>query len=62
MQWFGPRMAEWYRKGSAPKREEGRAQTEARRKRERSTINMRGSKEAMVLSQNARMVQKRVGP
>ena len=30
MQWFGPRMAGWHRKGSAPKREEGREQREAR--------------------------------
>ena len=28
-------MAGWYRKGSVPKREEGRAQREARRERER---------------------------
>ena len=25
-QWFGPRRAGWYRKGSVPKREEGREQ------------------------------------
>ena len=30
---FGPRMAGWRRKGSAPKREEGRAPREARRER-----------------------------
>ena len=46
-------MPGWYRKGSAPKREEGRAQREARRKT--STIKMRGTKEAMLRSQNGRM-------
>ena len=28
MQWFGPRMAVWHRKGSAPRREEGREKSE----------------------------------
>ena len=27
MQWFGPRKAGWYRKGSVPKREEGNDST-----------------------------------
>ena len=33
MQWFDPRMAGWYRKGSAPKREEGREQRKERREK-----------------------------
>ena len=33
MQWFGPRMAGWYRKGSVPKREEGRDQRKERREK-----------------------------
>ena len=32
-QWFGPRMAGWYRKGSVPRREEGRAQRKERREK-----------------------------
>ena len=32
-QWFGPRRAGWYSKGSVPKREEGRAQREERREK-----------------------------
>ena len=52
MQWFDPRKAGWYRKGSVPKREEGREQREG----------MRGSKDAMVRSQKGGMVQKRFGP
>ena len=50
MQWFDPRMAGWYSKGSVPKREEGREQRKERREK------------AMVRSQNGGMVQKRVGP
>ena len=33
MQWFGPRGAGWCRKGSVPKREEGREQREERREK-----------------------------
>ena len=33
MQWFDPRMAGWYRKGSVPKREEGREQRKERREK-----------------------------
>ena len=33
MQWFGPRGAGWYRKGSVPKREEGREQRKERREK-----------------------------
>ena len=33
MQWFGPRMAGWYRKGSVPKREERREKREERREK-----------------------------
>ena len=33
MQWFDPRMAGWYRKGSVPRREEGRAQRIQRREK-----------------------------
>ena len=56
-------MAGWYRKGSLPKKEEGRKQRKERReKREASTIKMRGSEDAMVRSQKGGMVQKRVGP
>ncbi len=52
------------------KREESREKREARRgkraerseKRETITIKMRGSKDAMVRSQNGGMAQKRVGP
>ena len=58
-------MAGWHRKGSDPRREEGREQRKKREerseKRETSTIKMRGSKDAMVRSQNGGMVQKRVG-
>ena len=32
--WFGPRRAGWWRKGSGPRRDEGRAQREARRERQ----------------------------
>ena len=55
-------MAGWYGKGLVPKREEGRAQREARRERETSTMKIRGSKDTMVRSQNGGMVPKRVGP
>ena len=56
-------------KGAAA-REEAREQREERRgksaerseKREASTIKMRGSKDAMVRSQNGGMAQKRAGP
>ena len=45
------------------KREESREKREERsEKRETSTIKTRGSKDAMVRSQNGGMVQKRVGP
>ncbi len=48
------------------KREESREKREEREerseKRETSTIKMRGSKDAMVRSQNGGMAQKRVGP
>ena len=45
------------------KREESRERREERsEKTETSTIKMRGSKEAMVRSQNGGMAQKRVGP
>jgi len=44
-------------------REERREKREARsEKRETITINIRGSKDAMVRSQNGGMAQKRVGP
>ena len=32
--WFGPQREGWWSKGSAPRREEGRAQREARRERQ----------------------------
>ena len=45
------------------KREESREKREERsEKRETSTIKIRGSKDAMVRSQNGGMAQKRVGP
>ena len=49
---------------SLKKRREERRKKSAERseKRETNTIKMRGSKEAMVRSQNGGMVQKRVGP
>ena len=60
---MGPKMGGWYRKGSVPRREEGRAQRKERReKRETSTTKMRGSQDAMVRSQNGGMVQKMFGP
>ena len=63
MQWFDPRMAGWYRKGSVPKREEGREQRKERReKRETSTTKISRLKYAMVRSQNGGIAQKRVGP
>ena len=56
-------MAGWYRKGSVPKREEGREQREERReKRETCTTKIRRSKDAIVRSQNGGTVQKRFGP
>ena len=45
-----------------PDREEGISQKEAIPERERSTMNMRGSKEAMVRSQIGGMAHKRIGP
>ena len=39
MQWFGPRGAGWYRKGSVPKREEGREQREERREKREGRMN-----------------------
>ena len=67
MQWFDPRMAGWYRKGSVPKskdeKKESREKREERReKKETSTTKITRSKDAMVRSQNGGMVQKRVGP
>ena len=67
MQWFDPRMAGWYRKGSVPKDErvEGGngSSPEWRDGSEKGrSLKMRGSKEAMVPAQNGGMVQKRVGP
>ena len=51
------------REESREKREERRGKSAERsEKRETSTIKMRGSKEAMVRSQNGGMVQKRFGP
>ena len=48
---------------SSEKREESREKREERsEKRETSTIKIRGSKDAMVRSQNGGMAQKRVGP
>ena len=51
------------REESREKREERRGKSAERsEKRETSTIKMRGSKDAMVRSQNGGMVQKRFGP
>ena len=51
------------REESREKRAEKREKREERsEKKETSTIKMRGSKEAMVRSQNGGMVQKRFGP
>ena len=64
-QWFGPRRAGWYRKGSVPKKEEGTNQrNERREKREERDKHdqMKRLKDAMVRSQNGGMVQKRFGP
>ena len=51
------------REESREKRDESRGQSAERsEQRETSTMKMRGSKKAMVRSQNGGMVQKRVGP
>ena len=51
------------REESREKREERRGKREERsEKRETNTIKIRGSKDAMVRSQNGGMAQKRVGP
>ena len=58
-------MAGWYRKRSAPKKGEGRAQKEERReKQEESKQHDQDERVemAMVRSQKGGMVQKRVGP
>ena len=45
-----------------PLREKREERREKREEREASTMKMRGSKDAMVRSQNGGMVPKRVGP
>ena len=42
MQWFDPRMAGWYRKGSVPKREEGREKRADRTEKREGRREQRG--------------------
>ena len=53
-------MSSSERRGKRDERREKRE--ESREKRETSTIKKRGSKDAMVRSQNGGMAQKRFGP
>ena len=58
---FGPKRGGVVQKMFGPQEGRGRS-AERSEKRETNTMKMRGSKEAMVRSQNGGMVQKRFGP